>query len=234
MTLLSAHPRRNSYVHPRDYRGLESRFLQGLSPTAREAILASALERRLPSGSVITNQEEPARHLFMLLGGLARHYFSSVDGAKQLLFWLRPGDIVGGMSLLSNGGAYLVSTELLSASVLAVWEREKIRRLTSQYPVLLDNSLIIASDYLTWYVATHAALRCRDARQRLHYIVTSLARGFGRTTVDGIELDITNEELANAAGVSYFTVSRLLSIWQRTGAVSKSRGKLCLKRLNRL
>ena len=231
-TLVSA-TRQTPFVHAADYGHLESRFLKGLSPIVRQALLSAAVQRRLPAHTILTNQEDPAQHFFLLLSGLARHFFTSYDGYKQLLLWLRPGDIIGGMALLPNRAEYLVSTELLSKSVLAVWERHDIRRLVAEYPILLENSVVIASDYLTWYVASHSALRCRDARHRLSYVLTSLASGLGRKTPEGIELDVTNEELANTAGVSYFTVSRLLSHWQRKGAVSKKRGKLLIRDLTR-
>ena len=232
--LLAMPPRRSPLVRAQDYYGLKSRFLKGLSPRIRDTVLSAAVEKRLPAEVVLTNQEDPAEYLFLLLSGSARHYFTTVDGGKQLLLWLRPGDIVGGMTLLPDRAAYLVSTELLSNSILAMWGRDEIRRLAEEYPLLLDNGLGIASDYLTWYVASHAALRCRDARRRLYYVLTSLATGFGEETPDGIELSITNEELANAAGVSSFTVSRLVSSWQRNGAVSKARGKLILRDVSRL
>jgi CRP-like cAMP-binding protein len=43
-----------------------------------------------------------------------------------------------------------------------------------------------------------------------------------------VELDVTNEELAQAANVTHFTASRLLSHWQGQGALVKSRGKILL------
>lgn len=232
-TLLSG-TRQTPLVHPTDYGHLESRFLQGLTPAVRHAVLSAAIQRRVPAHTILTNQEDPAQYFFLLLSGLARHFFTSYDGSKQLLLWLRPGDIVGGMALLPTRALYLVSTELLSKGVVAVWERQDIRRLMSEYPILLENSVVIASDYLTWYVASHNALRCRDARQRLFHVLTSLASGLGRETPEGIELDVTNEELANTAGVSYFTVSRFLSQWQRKGVVSKKRGKLLIRDLTRM
>ena len=65
-------------------------------------------------------------------------------------------------------------------------------------------------------------------------IHTRLARSIGQQVTAGIELDVTNEELANAANVTPFTASRLLSEWQRQGAVRKSRGKVLLLSLERL
>jgi len=39
---------------------------------------------------------------------------------------------------------------------------------------------------------------------------------------DGVEFDVTNEDLARAANVTIFTVCRLMSEWQRTGGVVKA------------
>jgi CRP-like cAMP-binding protein len=44
----------------------------------------------------------------------------------------------------------------------------------------------------------------------------------------GIEIDVTNQELAEAANIDPVTISRLISEWQKSGAVRKRRGKLLL------
>jgi len=76
---------------------------------------------------------------------------------------------------------------------------------------LLENALSIASDYFTYYVATHVALTCHTARQRLAQVLVNLADGIGQQVPGGVQLDVTNEELANTANVTLFTASRLLS-----------------------
>ena len=48
-------------------------------------------------------------------------------------------------------------------------------------------------------------------------------RGFVR-----VEVNVSNEELANEANVTIFTVSRLLSEWQRKGLLVKSRGRVVI------
>jgi DNA-binding transcriptional regulator YhcF (GntR family) len=50
----------------------------------------------------------------------------------------------------------------------------------------------------------------------------------------GTEFDLYNEELANEANVNSFTVSRLLSDWQRKGILTKRRGKVLLRSPHRL
>jgi CRP/FNR family transcriptional regulator, nitrogen oxide reductase regulator len=79
------------------------------------------------------------------------------------------------------------------------------------------------------YVATHVALTCHNARERLAEALVNLTRGIGQDAPGGVELDVTNEELANAANITPFTASRILSEWQRNGALVKSRGKVLLR-----
>jgi CRP-like cAMP-binding protein len=78
------------------------------------------------------------------------------------------------------------------------------------------------------YVATHEALTCHTARERLAGVLANLVWGFGRKATGGIELDVTNEDLANAANVTHFTASRLLNEWSRKGILTKERGKILL------
>jgi len=47
-------------------------------------------------------------------------------------------------------------------------------------------------------------------------------------------LDVTNEELSQAANVTAFTTSRQLNHWQREGILTKSRGKIVLSKPHKL
>jgi CRP/FNR family transcriptional regulator, nitrogen oxide reductase regulator len=206
-----------------------ARFFVGLPVPAVKAVLAAASERRLFANSIIANQEDSADHLFLLTEGRARYFFVTQEGQKIILFWLTPGEIFGGAALLSRPSSYLVSTEMVRDSTVLVWNRMAIRRLINRYPKLMENALSVAFDYFTWYRAAHVALTCHTARQRVAQVLEHLAFGLGQEVAGGIELDVTNEELANAANVTAFTASRLIRQWQRSGALAKSRGKILLR-----
>jgi CRP/FNR family transcriptional regulator, nitrogen oxide reductase regulator len=213
---------------------LKSRFLEGLAPRDLEIIRKAATQRRYLVNSVITNHGNPADHLFLLTNGRARHFFVTQDGEKTLLLWLTPGDIFGGIAFLSKPRDYLLSTEAVKDSSVLVWDHSTMRRLAVQYPRLGENALLIAADYLTWYLADHVALTCRTARQRLAQVLVCLSGAIGQKGPDGVEFDATNEELASAANISPFTACRLLSEWQCDRAIVKRRGKILLRSPERL
>ena len=211
-----------------------ARFLDGLSHSERNAVLMRAESRFCPVNSVITEQATAADHLFLLVTGCVRYFFLTPEGRKVNLFLVLPGEIFGGACLLTKPAQFIVSTEATKASTVLVWQRETIQTLAAQIPTLLENGLAIACDYLVWYLATHLSLTSDSARERLANVLVSLSRGIGQKRATGIGLEITNEQLANTANISLFTVSRLLSEWQRNGVVVKSRGKILLRRSDRL
>ena len=207
----------------------KSRFLHGLARADIDAVMASAKVRHLAANSIVTNQGDPADYFFLLTKGCARYFSITEEGEKVLLFWFVAGDIFGGTALLPEPSTYLLGTETVKESRVFAWHRSVLRDLVARYPKLQENALCIASDYLTWFHASHMALVSHTARERLARVLTTLAPGIGHKVPGGIELDITNEELANAANVTPFTASRLLSEWQRNGAISKGRGTLVLR-----
>jgi len=215
-------------------RDLKPRFLEGLSAADLKAVLAAAKQRRFLANSVITNQGDPASYLFLLISGRARYFYITPEGQKMLLRWLPPGEIFGGSALLVRPSDYLVSAETVRNSSVMVWDRDTIRGLAAQHPRLLENALAIVSDYLDGYLAVHVSMTCHTARQRLAQVLVNLASGIGHKAPGGVELNVSNEDLANAANVTPFTASRLLSEWQRNGMLVKSRGKVLLRCPERL
>jgi CRP-like cAMP-binding protein len=214
--------------------GLRSPFLDGLTPTDRKTIVAAATPRRFAAHSVITNQAHPADHLFLLTKGLVRYFFVAEEGKKLLFQWLGEGDLFGGRAILSTHSCYLASTEAVMDSSVLIWDRPTIRGLTERYPKLLENALLTASDYVAWHLMSHVGLACYTGRQRVAQVLVTLARTIGQKTEGGVALHLTNEELANAANVTPFAVSRLISQWQRDRALAKHRGKVLLLSPERL
>jgi len=214
--------------------GLKSRLFDGFAQRDLAIIRAAATERRLLANTIITNQGTPAEHLFLLTSGRARYFFITEEGQKTLLLWLPEGEIIGGATFLPKAYNYPLSSETVKDSSVLVWGRATLRNLTAQYPRLLENALLMASDYLTWYLADHVALTCNTARQRLAQVLMRLAGVIGQKVHGGVEFDATNEELASAANITPFTASRLISEWQANRAIAKRRGKILLRSAERL
>lgn len=204
-------------------------LLRGLKPGEVHVVLAAAKRRRFPAKSVLTSQGEPADEFFLLWKGRARHFFETPNGKKIILKWITPGQVFGAVAMVARPSTYFVSAEAVQDCVALVWDAPTIRQLALRFPQILENSLIIAADYFAWYVAAHSSLVCQNARERVAHLLTALAPVIGEKVPGGvIEIDVTNEELANSTNITPYTASRLLSQWQKSGVLRKHRGKVRL------
>jgi CRP/FNR family transcriptional regulator, nitrogen oxide reductase regulator len=214
---------------------LRPRFLSGLPKSALNAILSTATHRQFLASSVIIHEGDPAERFFILSSGQGRHFILTSEGRKILMHWLTPGQLFGGAALLSTPSHYLASTEVLFNSCALVWDRTTIRELLSRSPGLLDNVLSIAiTENIAWLVAAQVSLSVDDATGRIAHMLVSLASGIGEAGPAGIEIRVGNDDLATGANVTPFTVSRTLAAWQREGVLSKARGKILLRKPERL
>jgi CRP-like cAMP-binding protein len=214
---------------------IKSPFLEGLPPAELNVVLAAARQCKFLAGTVVTSRGTPADRVFLLIEGRARFFVLTPEGSKILLLWLPEGEVFGVAAMLRRPSDYIVSAETVKDSIVLAWNRPTIRRLALRYPRLLENALHCATEYLTFYVATHMALTCHSAPQRLAAVLLNLSQsGGGRAVRNGIEIEVSNEELAQAANVTHFTASRLISRWQKQGVLLKTRGKILLHSSARL
>jgi CRP-like cAMP-binding protein len=205
-----------------------SQLLLGLAPRELDSVLRGAARRQFRANSVVIRQGDPASHLFLLTRGRARYFFVTPEGRRILLRWLAPGDVFGAIAILSRPAFYLVGTEVLKEGEALAWDRPMIRSLAMQHPKLMDNALSIAADYVQWDLELHSTLSGGSARQKLASLLLRLAHEIGQRVSGGIEVEVTNEDLAAASNLTLFTVSRLLSALQKKGVLVKSRGKVVL------
>ncbi|HEX8896750.1 MAG TPA: Crp/Fnr family transcriptional regulator [Terriglobales bacterium] len=215
-------------------RNIETEFLDGLAPAEIKMIFSAARRRQYLANSVIVNQGQSAEHVFLLVSGRARYFYLTRDGRKVILRWITPGEIFATAAILSRPSEYVASTEVVKNSSVLVWDRSAIRDLITRYPRLIDNTMLIMFKDFAFYRDAHISKVYDSAPQRVAYILGNLANSIGKRVARGIELDVRNDELANEANVTPYTVSRLLSGWQRKGILVKRRGRVLLRSSERL
>jgi CRP/FNR family transcriptional regulator, nitrogen oxide reductase regulator len=210
-------------------RGFEPRFLEGLTPSERTTLFEAATVRTFEPGSLITRQGFPADVVALLIRGRARFTCTTITGRKLNLHWIYPGEMCGLAALLLHPRDYIMSGEVVRASVALVWRRPAIRSFADSCPRIVENALLLGYEYVRLYQCAHVSGTSQTARQRLALVLGSMAEGIGHQVEDGIELNVRNEDLANEANVTVFTTSRLLNEWQREQLLVKSRGKIVLR-----
>jgi CRP-like cAMP-binding protein len=205
-----------------------SQLFKGLGKDETRTILAAAATRKYKKSETLIRAENPATCLMMVKTGLVNFYVATENGQSILLRRFVPGNIIGIASFLSEPMGYLGTAMAVGDVEAFVWEHSRIIQLARACPGFSQNAFRIGLHYIAIYAQRHISLVANTAQERLAYALTSVGSQAGRMLQSGVEVDIRNEDLASLADIGYFTASRLLQKWERTGAVMKSRGKILI------
>jgi CRP-like cAMP-binding protein len=211
-----------------------SRLFTGLARTESSAILAAGVRRRFKASQTIIRAEDPATHLFVIIRGKVNFYVVTEKGQKILLRRFVTGNAFGIASFLPEPFGYLGTASAVNEVDVLAWERRNVIQLARAYPLFSQNAFRIALHYIEIYARRHISLVTNTAQERLASALTGVASREGHVLPTGVEVDIRNEDLASLADVGFFTASRLLKRWERAGAVLKSRGKVVIRRPEKL
>ncbi len=212
--------------------GFRSTFFEGLTAPEIEAALAVARQERISPHQLLQQEGDSATRLWLLVSGRAAVYRLAHEGGKLFLRWGLPGDAFGLATIVREPARYLVTVEAVQEGSLLSWDLPSCRALVLRCPSLSKAVNSVVADYLDGLIDALGARSFLTAEQRLARMLVVSARQLGRTERDGIELDLTNEQLALTANVTAFTASRKLSKWQDLGILKKRRGKIVLRFLS--
>ena len=206
----------------------ESKLFAGLGDTAlKEISAAGRLCHISPKTNVIVTGGKPD-HLFLLQSGRARSYILTESGSEIALLWLVPGGVLGLAALLADPPTYGTNAIAVTQCEFLVWDRHTIRKMVKAYPVISENGLRLALEYLRRYMKRHVSIVTKNAESRLAQMLLQLASEAGVVESPGIAIDITNEQLSSLSDISPFTASRLLSRWEHERWLTKHRGRVTL------
>ena len=203
---------------------VQDQLLAGISPDARRDIVAESRRLTLRPAQVLFRIGEPAAQLFVLRKGRVKFARLAGTGREIVMGILAPGDVFGLGTILTQHINYIGTAESLESGEVLVWTRETIQALADVHPQLSENVLHVALGYVAMFAERHERLVSVTAEQRLARALTRLGVRTGTRTRSGVEVRITNEQLASLADVSPFTASRLLKGWERDGVITKGRG----------
>ena len=196
-----------------------------LSDADREALLGLPFRMtRAEPGRYLVREGAIADPSILITSGLAYRHKISADGSRQIVSIHIPGDFVDLEGSLLKVADHNV--QALTRCDLAIVPRTAIREMLLAHPqvafAMWIDTLIDASIFREWIMN----IGRRDARERLAHIFCEFAlrletAGMGSTT--GYELPMTQEQLADASGLTAVHVNRTLKAMDAEGLIKRER-----------
>ncbi|MBB3956637.1 Crp/Fnr family transcriptional regulator [Novosphingobium sediminicola] len=183
--------------------------------------------REAVAGQVIVEEGEHSHSCIGLLSGFTYRHRTLRNGARQIISVHVPGDFPDLQSGLL--GVAIHTLQMLTPGRLALFQADELQRLVSERPAIRNalwrETLIDTSISGEWV----ANVGRRDARGRIAHLLCEFAmrlRAAGLLEGDSYELPMTQEQMADATGLTPVHVNRTLQEMRRAGLIHTERRKV--------
>lgn len=214
---------------------IQGALFSGLPDDLAASLLSAAAVRQSQKDAVLFHQGDEPDQVLQVVSGLVRMTQIGVEGTQTTLRIMRSGDLLGCVAVLQQFPYPATATAIEDAVVLA-WRSTQFLGLIKQHQAIMDNTLHIVGTRTRDMVQRVGDMSDNNVERRIAAALLRLAAQAGTKTEDGIQLQfpITRGDLAEMAGLTYFTVSRMLSLWQKQGLVSCGRQRMTVLDPDRL
>jgi CRP/FNR family transcriptional regulator, nitrogen oxide reductase regulator len=213
----------------------KSPLFRKLSEPDLRAIAATAQRKVVAPGTCVFHQGRPAECQYLLLHGRVKIFQVTSDGREVVLRFIGPGEIFGIVSTLGEA-VYPASAEAMEESHILGWDGTTMAGLIECYPRIAINALPILSSRIRELQERFRELATESVDRRLACALLRLATQTGRASGREVLLEIPmkRQTLAEIAGTTLYTASRLLSQWERDGVVASGRGRIAIRSMEKL
>ena len=167
-------------------------------------------------GAKLFNEGDAARNVFVLCYGQVKLSATSRDGKTMILKIAGPGDVMGLSAVLANSAHEVTAEAIEPCQVKTVRKLEFVDFLGRHGIASMHAAQSLSGEYLTVFHDAKRLALSGSAAGRLARLLLDWGKSAanGKTEIK-FTMALTHEEIANMAGTSRETVTRLLNQFRR-------------------
>jgi CRP-like cAMP-binding protein len=204
----------------------DSDLFRGLPPRALADIAQRASVVAHRRGGRIFLQGQPVAHAHLVLQGQVKIVQSSAAGEQVIVRLVRPGETFGTVGLYVDS-LYPAEAVALSEVMEARWPARPFTLLVKKYPEIALNLVRLIGARLQEVQARLRELSTERVEQRVASVLLHAALR-DRRSREGVRLPLSRRDIAELAGTTMYTASRVLSAWQRSGIAMSGRASVTI------
>lgn len=198
-------------------------------------ILDAATPKRYSAGQAIFEEHEPAEIFFLLLDGHVRVIRTTASGDQVIARHIVSGELMGIATAIGRTH-YPATAVAIDDCLVLYWPRNLWQIFVEKYDGFATETYKTVGQRISQANNHILELATQQVEQRVARALLRLAHQSGRHTGEGIEIDfpLTRQNISEMTGTTLYTVSRLLSAWEKQGIVTSGRKKSCVVEMGRL
>lgn len=197
-----------------------SPLFEGVPPEGYEIAEQAFRTISLRPRQTVFEAGDPGHALYLIRSGKVKISHRNLDGREKVLAYLNPGEIFGEMSLVDDEPRSATATAVEDTVIHALY-LEEYWGLVRRFPQVAHNLARIIARRLREMNHEVEVLTFEEARGKVAYALLKLYRHrYGEETAHGRSMPLTHRELADLAGTSRETATRVLGQFQELGLVA--------------
>ena len=224
-----------SDVHQRFWCIENLSFVDVLNPQELEELGRYIQSVPYQAGEAIYFPGDPSDTIYTLHHGRVRLAYLDESGRRLTLAIIGQGQLFGETALVGEQKRRWIA-EALEDTVLCIVHKDDFLRIARRNPDLALKISALIGERLVEVENKLEDLLFKGVHARLARTLLQLAQQYGTQDADGMSLrfQLTHEELAHLIGSTRETTSLALGDLERQGVISKQRGVVLIKNLERL
>jgi CRP-like cAMP-binding protein len=192
-------------------------------------IAQHAIERSLEEGEFFFFQGDPANYAYILVSGRAKLMQTSQAGQQVNLRTISEWEMFGALGAVRENASYPATAQAMEQCTALAIKSEDLQELMATRPYLSLDLMKLMTNYIQEMQQRYRELATEKVERRIARSLLRLAAQLGTKTDSGIELSFTRQDLAEMSGTTLYTVSRVLSDWERQGLVEAGRERVLIR-----
>ena len=203
-------------------------------PQIRE-ILDLALPKRFDPGVAVFSEGMPVDRFYLLLDGHIRVVRNTQGGDQIIVLHIAAGQLFG-IGIALGHKTYPATAMTADECLTLTWPNNLWSEFTSRYDGFATETYKVVGERMGEMTTTIVEMATKQVEQRVASAILRLITQTGRKVKSGVEINfpITRQNLSDMTGTTLFTVSRLLSAWEKDGIVASERRKITVTEPDRL
>lgn len=196
---------------------------------------AMARMRHIARDAAIFAQGQRAGRAHALLSGCVRITQAGSDGEEILIRLIGPNEIFGCVPIVTDG-LYPADATTMLDSVEISWDPSDLLALMQRHSAIAINMVAILGKRIGETQERLRELATQSADRRIARTLLRLVEQAGEPTEAGtrIGFPLRRKDIADIAGTTLHTASRILANWERRGLLSSRKRQLVISSLEEI
>src|SRR5512138_1191992 len=192
-------------------------------------IAQHSIQRSIEEGEFFFFQGDPATYFYVLISGRAKLMQANPSGQQVNLRTISEWQMFGALGAVRENATYPATAQALEHSTALAVKSDYLKELMQTRPYLSFDLMRLMTTYIQEMQQRYRELATEKVDRRIARALLRLAAQMGVKMDGGIELAFTRQDLAEMSGTTLYTVSRILSDWEKQGLVEAGRERVLIR-----